>query len=44
LLGIIPTEVLTMNNVKVEFTREKLYEEVWRKKEYGISDWYAGIS
>lgn len=33
-----------MNNVKVEFTREKLYEEVWRKtmtslaKEYGLSD------
>ena len=33
-----------MNNVKVEFTREKLYEEAWRKtmvslaKEYGLSD------
>lgn len=33
-----------MNNVKFEFTREKLYEEAWRKtmvslaKEYGLSD------
>lgn len=32
-----------MNNIKVEFPREKLYEEVWRKtmaslaKEYGLS-------
>lgn len=33
-----------MNNVKVEFTRKKLYEEAWRRtmvslaKEYGLSD------